>query len=86
MNLNYVNKVPFATGGLGVKKKEEMLLRKPAAFAGVFTAPSVAVAPRPPSQAPQLLLFRNWGACDGGICGYISKKKLAGLPTFAGLS
>ncbi len=28
MNFNYVNKVPFAMGGLGVKKKEEMPLRK----------------------------------------------------------
>ena len=25
-------------------------------------------APCPPSQAPQLLLFRNWGACDEGVC------------------
>ncbi len=37
MSLNCVNKVSFATSGLSVKKKEEMLLRKTAAFAGVFT-------------------------------------------------
>ncbi len=29
-NLNYVNKTLFAMGGLSVKKKEEMSLRKPA--------------------------------------------------------
>ncbi len=46
-------------GGLSVKKKEDMSLKKSAAFAGVFTDSSVAIAPLPPSQAPQLLLFRN---------------------------
>ncbi len=54
MNFNYVNKVPFAMGGVSVKKKEEMALRKSVAFAGLFTESSVASSPIAP--IPQLPL------------------------------
>ncbi len=50
-------------GGLGVKKKEKMPLRKSVAFAGAFPGSACdfkqMYSQTPPSQAPQLLLFRN---------------------------
>ncbi len=44
-------------GGLSVKKKEEMFLRKTAVFAGVFTDSSVAAT-------------EGVARCDGGVCEY----------------
>ncbi len=55
--------------GLSVKKKGEISLRKTVAFAVVSTDSSydscgwkLVYLQTPPSQAPQLLLFRNWGS------------------------
>ncbi len=52
MNLNCVNKTPFAMGELSVKKKEEMSLRKIVDFAGLFTDSSVASSPPQKKIAP----------------------------------
>ncbi len=65
MNLNYVNKISFAIGGLIIKKKEEISLKNQLLL--------WVSSQTPPSQAPQLRNRSNWGACDGGVCEDTSK-------------